>query len=148
MKRRLSSTWRGALVPILPLGLMTLCSIPVSSRYAVNLSGEFFRTVAQLGATLLVAYALESGTMIKTLRKRGKSQEELVGFVSALGLGGITGVATSLVLSEHGGHLSTFELVACAYSLSAIGMLGVLVALQPVLIYEWVHAANTEYPDE
>lgn len=127
---------------------MTLCAIPASNRYAVDLSGQFFETVAQLGATLLVAYAFETGTMIKALRKRGPNQEKLVGFVSALGLSGLIGAATSLVLSEHGGQLSTFELVACAFSLSSIGMLGLLVALQPVLIYEWSHAAATEYPDE
>lgn len=127
---------------------MMVCAIPASNRYAVDLSGEFFRTAAQLGATLLVAYALETGTMIKGVRKRGENQQQLVGFVSSLGLGGFVGVGIALMLSEHGGQLSTLELIASAYSLSAIGMLGILVALQPLLIYEWSHAASTEYPDE
>ncbi|HET8814012.1 MAG TPA: hypothetical protein VFM51_03565 [Solirubrobacterales bacterium] len=146
--RKPSPLWRGALVPALPLGVMTLAAIPASSRYAVRLSGDFFATAAQLGATLLVAYALESGAMIKALRRRGRNQEMLVGFISALGLSGMIGVAISLMLSEHGGRLSTLELVASAFSLSAIGLLGALVALQPLLIYEWSHAATTEYPDE
>ena len=140
--------WQGALGPSFPLGVVTLFSIPASNRYAVDLSGEFFGNTAQLGATLLVAYVLETGAMIKALRRRGRNQEKLVGFVSALGVGGLAGVVISLILSEHGGQLNTLELVATAFSLSAIGMLALLVALQPLLIYEWIHGVNTEYHDE
>jgi hypothetical protein len=51
-------------------------------------------------------------------------------------------------LASDGSGTSTLREVAFAWSCGSIFILGVLVAVTPVLSYEWRHQLKTEFDDE
>jgi hypothetical protein len=65
------------------------------------------------------------------------------------GFSGLCGIAVALLLSSHTGprtHPWTEDFGFC-WLAGSLGLLGGMVAFLPYAIYEWAHAAHTEYPD-
>jgi hypothetical protein len=122
---------------------------PAIGSYASNPPESLFGDLAQVGATLLVAYAVEVSWILKISIRRGRNEAHWVGITTGLGVCGVIGVAFALVLSAHGvAALSFAEELIFGWTAASLGMLGFLVALLPFSVYEWSHAARTEYPDE
>jgi hypothetical protein len=146
--RALSPLGRGALMAISLVVLVTFGSMWAVHQSASEPSPGLCSTLAQLGATLLVAFVIETGSLIRGLGRRGRNPETLVGLLSGLGSCGLFGVAVAWSLSQHSGALQPLEEIGFAWSIGSIGLLGGLVAVMPYMMYDWVHAARTEYPDE
>jgi hypothetical protein len=100
---------------------------------------RFFGSVAQIGATLLVAYAVEVSWLAKTSNRRGPSHQEWIGIASSTGVSGLSGIAVSLGIAEHlrAGHENWLDYVGFAWSVTSVLLLGLAVALQPLLTYSW-----------
>jgi hypothetical protein len=145
--RELSPLRKGVIEAIAVIGLCAVVSFPFFWAYAAA-PGETFGDIAQIGATLLVAYAVETSWWLKTSRKRGARRENWVGFVVGIGLGGFLGIASAVALSAHDGSLNWIEAFGLAWSAVSLLLLGLLVATLPLLIYEWTHYLQTDNPDE
>lgn len=104
--------------------------------------------LAQIGATLLVAYTVQTGWVIQTSRHRGADRENWVGITTGLGCCALVGILIALCLSPHEERLSLLEGFGFAWAVISVGLLGLWTAIQPWAIYDLNHSFNTEYPDE
>jgi hypothetical protein len=111
-------------------------------------SGRFFDNVAQIGATLLVADAVQTGWFLQNSRKRGADRENWIGVMAGLSGCALIGITIALLLSDHQGSYAWFEQIGFGWVVVSLFLLGASIALQPLTTYEWVHSLSTEYPDE
>lgn len=104
--------------------------------------------LAQIGATLLVAYAVQTGWVVKNSRKRGADRENWVGVASGVGCCALIGVFVALCLSPHQEPLDFLEGFGFAWAVISIGFLGLWTALQTWATYDLAHSFSTEYPED
>lgn len=113
-------------------------------------SAELLRYLAAIGATLLIAHAVEASAAVRASRGRGAAEETWVGyFVGAAG-GGLLGIALALGLAERAevGHWTWLDELAFAISIGSILMLGLLIAGLPYLAYEWTRQSHLNDEDD
>jgi hypothetical protein len=147
--RRLTQVQRGFLGAIALVLSMSLAFVLATNRYLSHREPRLLESLAQIGATLLVAYAVEVVWLLKTSRTRGDKQETFVGAAAGLGTCGVIGIAFALALSEHRGpSWATVEKLEFAWSAASLVLLGGLVGLLPVLMYDLSHSLRNEYSDE
>jgi len=103
---------------------------------------------AQIGATLLVAYAVQMSWVLQNSRKRGSDRENWVGVTAGIGICAVTGIGVAVALSSHHEPLNWFESFGFAWVVASSAILGFWIAIQPWAMYEWTHWFSTEYPDE
>jgi hypothetical protein len=121
--------------------IVGLCADPYFSDEALS-------AIAQVGATLLIAYAVETCWFIKESKERGRDRENWVGFVAGVGVCSALGLASAVVLLGNGHMASLLEAYAAAWTLFSLGFLALVVALLPYVLYEWVHRIHTEYSND
>lgn len=128
-------------------GSIAIALIIVGLDVRGELSDDALAAIAQVGATLLVAYAVEMSWLIKTSKVRGGNRENWVGFVVGIGLCSALGIVFAIAFI---GQASTsfIEAFAATRMIFSLGFLGLLVAFLPYVLYEWVHAIHTDYSDE
>lgn len=114
----------------------------------LNVPPETLDAGAQIGATLLIAYAVETSWWLKSSRIRSSNRENWVGYSSGIGVCAFLGVIIALWLSTGSGNLDEIGKLGLAWVLLTLTLLGGLVATLPLLIYEWTHHLQAEYPDE
>lgn len=121
----------------------------LDGRVTATLAPRILSDMAQIGATLLVAFAVESSWLVKQSRRRGSSSENWIGFVAGLGACGAMGIAFAVALLGHKhGPFDHLEHWAASWSVFSVALLAGLVGSLPYALYEWAHALRTEYPDE
>lgn len=125
--------------------LLSLISIAGGALGVVFLTGtapapspEFMRTLATIGATLVLAYVIEA-VWLSTRVEIDDEYEEWLGFITGVGIAGLLGVATALLLSEHraAGHDNALDDLGLAWSATSLVILGVALVLQPLLAYRF-----------
>lgn len=128
-------------------GSVVVALMIVGLEVRSGISDDALGAIAQVGATLLVAYAVEMSWLIKASRTRGKDRENWVGFVTGIGISSAvgTGVAIALIGQKSTGFVEAF---AGTWMIFSLGLLGLLVAFLPYFLYGWVHAIHTDYSDE
>ena len=104
--------------------------------------------LAQIGATLLVAYAVQMSWVLQASRKRGSQRENWVGATSGIGLCALVGIVLALSLAGHHEPFNWLEAFAFGWVVVANVLLGIWIAFQPWAMYRWTHWFNTEYSDE
>jgi hypothetical protein len=145
--RRLSPQQRGLAAAVAVVVVISALVFPAVSRFVHEPSATLCGNLAQIGATLLVAYALEMSWVLKISRRRSRGRENWVGVVSGFGLCALAGIGVALGLEDHAGF-GTFAQLAFSWSAASIGFLGALIAVIPVLVHEWTHTLTVEYSDE
>jgi hypothetical protein len=136
--RDLSPLWRGfadGTADDLVLWVM----VALATAFVPMPSDQLFRDIAQIGATLLVAFAVEVSWLLKVSDEDSRRREEWVGLVTSSGVSGLLGIAMALVLAGRleAGYSGWVEHLVFAWVVASIGMLGAAVALQPLLTYSW-----------
>jgi hypothetical protein len=136
-----------AAIGLMTGGAATVAMFLVGVDADFALSDEALSDIAHLGATLLVAYAVEISWFVKESSNRGSRSENWLGFVVGIGVSSALGIAIAVALvgRESSGFLAS---MGATWMLFALGLLALLVATLPYLLYELAHAARTEYPDE
>jgi hypothetical protein len=126
------------------LGLLVACA-PLALLIPVP-SDRLFESAAQIGATLLIAFAVEIGWVVKESDRQEAQREEWVGFVSSLGSAGFSGILVSLALVEHlsAGHENWLDRFGFAWVLASLLLLGIFVAIQPATTYAWRRGGNLD----
>ncbi|MGN6257732.1 MAG: hypothetical protein ACTHN3_08295 [Solirubrobacterales bacterium] len=134
------------------MGFMTAGAFSIAGAIVLeghlSLSSEALSDIAQIGATLLVAYAIEMSWFVKESRTRGGRREKWVGFVAGIGFCSALGILSAIALVTPEDPSSFFAAVGIVWTIFSIGFLGFLVALLPYLLYDLVHTLHVEYPDE
>jgi hypothetical protein len=145
--RRLSPMGRGFAEAVAVVSLAA-----AMAGYGINVLFSDPATVAeplaQIGATLLVAFTVQTGWVLQSSRSRGAERENWVGISSGLGCCALVAIIIALCLSPHGETLSLLEGFGFAWAVMSVFFLGLWLALQPWAMYDLVHHFNTEYPDE
>ena len=97
-------------------------------------SPELLRTIALIGASLLLGYIVEAVWMVSRVA-RNDEYEEWLGFIVGAGLAGFLGVVFALLLSEHraAGHVNIIDRIGVAWSAVSLLILGGVLVLQPLL---------------
>lgn len=100
---------------------------------------RLFSSSAEIGATLLIAFAVEVTWLIKASDRSGGRREEWIGLVSSSGIAGLIGILVSLALVEHlnAGHANWLDRLGFAWVFASLVLLGAAVAVQPVMTYAW-----------
>lgn len=146
--RGLSPLRRGFVETFAVLGFSTFLLFPLVAWIDPEIPAETFDAAAQIGATLLIAYAVETSWWLKMSRVRSGKRENWVGYASGIGSCGFIGVCFALILSINPLNLSWIETFGATWAFFTLALLGGLVATLPLLIYEWTHHLQAEYPDE
>jgi hypothetical protein len=128
--------------------VVSLASSLLLHRAFAEPTSHLCEALAQIGATLLVAYAVETSWVLQSSRRRGSDRENWVGVMAGLGGFALLGIGFALALSSYRDPFSLLQELGFAWAIVSIGMLGIWVAIQPWAMYEWTHSLNTEYPDE
>jgi hypothetical protein len=97
------------------------------------------RDLAQIGATLFVAYAVEVSWLEKVSPVQTAARERWIGIVLGVGACGLLGIIVSLGLAERAavGHWAWLDEIAFAGVSASLGLLAMVVALCPLLVHEW-----------
>lgn len=99
-------------------------------------SAELLRSVALIGATLVLAYVVEAVWLAQRVdQSEDYEYEEWLGFVSGAGIAGFLGVVFALLLAEHrvAGHSNFIDELGVAWVAVSLLILGFILVLQPVL---------------
>lgn len=107
------------------------------------------RSIAGAGIAILLGYVIEAVWMVNRAERK-EWHENWLGFVCGLGLGGLLGVTAALAVAAHreGGHGSVVDHVGLWWSVSSIGLLGILVTLHPLVVDRWTRNAKDRSHDE
>ena len=110
----------------------------------LRLSDEALSDIAQIGATLLVAYAIEMSWVVKESPTRGSRREGWVGFVTGIGLCSAAGIALALAFIGKTGSTGLLGALGGVWMLFSLGFLGLLVAMLPYLLYELARTIHVD----
>lgn len=112
-------------------------------------SSDLLRTVAIVGASLLLAYVVEA-VWLAQRAELDDEYEEWLGFVAGAGIAGFLGVVFALLLAEHrfAGHANFVDEIGVAWVAASLLILGGVLILQPLLAQRFgsVVARRSESP--
>jgi hypothetical protein len=99
---------------------------------------DLLQSLAQIGATLLIAYAVEISWAVKSSSARGADQQWM-GFVMGIGAAGLGGIALALALSERlaAGHWIWVDEFLFGWATGSLAVLGCLIVSLPDLTDSW-----------
>jgi hypothetical protein len=141
------SSWspmrRGSLLGVAVTVGLGLSLWPIGAAVAEKPSAELLRYMAGIGATLLIAYAIEMSAVVRTEYVRSSMRENWIGFIVGIGVGGLMAVAVALGLAERAevNHRLWVDQALFAFATGGLLMLGLIVTLLPALHYEWLRPA-------
>ncbi len=97
-------------------------------------SAETLRSIAGIGVAFVLGYVLEAVWLVNRAEYRER-HEEWLGFVCGVGVAGLLGIVAALAAAAHleAGHRNLLDDLGLWWAVSSLGMLGLLVALQPFL---------------
>jgi len=129
------------------VGAAAVALLIIGADAHFRLEDDALSTIAQIGATLLVAYAVETSWFVKESKVRGRNRESWIGFVVGVGLSSVIGIMIAIAMIGQPSP-SALATLGATWLLFSLVYLAILVALMPYLLYEWAHSVHTEDPNE
>jgi hypothetical protein len=90
---------------------------------------------------VLIAYSIAVAAAERSLVDRSGLDHHLewLGFVTGIGVCGLIGIGLSFGIAEHrqAGHENLVDQLGLWWAVASVGLLGLVVALQPMTSYEW-----------
>lgn len=98
-------------------------------------SPETLRSMAGVGVALLLGYVLEMVWLVNRAERKDQQDENWLGVATGIGFCGLLGIAVALATSAHleAGHGNLLDDLGLWWSVSSMGILGILVTLQPFI---------------
>ncbi len=112
-------------------------------------SAGLLENLAQVGATLLIAYVVEISWLVKAARSTSaEERENRLGAFVGVGASGLIGIGLALALVERAsiGQWSGLNDLEFGWVVGSLSTLGIVVVLQPILVHEWMDAASDKDP--
>jgi hypothetical protein len=129
------------------VGTIAALTVILTAAFALGLdsglypSAELFRQLAQAGIGLLIAYSIAIAAAERFLGNRDGLDRHLewLGFVTGIGVCGLIGIGLSFGIAEHreAGHENLVDQLGLWWTVASVGLLGLVVALQPMTSYQW-----------
>jgi hypothetical protein len=134
------------------VGIAAVCVLSLAFwrplvQLAERPSAQLLRTMAEIGATLLIVYAVEFSSALRSSRLREKAQEVWVGAIVGGAAAGMVGIVVALSLAERAevGHWNSIDALAFSFAFSSLVFLAVFVVVFPQFAFEW--ARGSDRPD-
>jgi len=104
-------------------------------------SAESMYAVAGVGITIVLGYVIEVVWMVGRLQRVGAEREDWIGGMVGLGACGLGGVVVALLVAAHreAGHSNRLDSFGLWYVVVSLGLLGIMVSLQPLIVERWTH---------
>lgn len=121
------------------MGVISLASIVIATTLGSDLRphADLLRVASGIGASIFLAYVIEITWMATQVLPPGAG-ERILGGLTGFGLAGFIGVIVLLILSENGpGEFSMLGEYFLWWSLLALTLLGLAVAMQPYMVHQW-----------
>jgi hypothetical protein len=133
----LNSLWSGLAEALGAVAALMLISAFAAQPLAYP-SPELMRSIAEIGVALLLGYIVEAVWMVNRAERKD-FHENWLGFVSGIGLAGLTGIAMALLVAAHreAGHGNLLDDLGLWWVVASMGLLGILVTLQPLVVDRW-----------
>lgn len=118
-------------------------ALGISAAFAamdLQLSPQLCGRLAEIGAALLIAYAIVTAGIVSAAKKRPwREREARVGRFVGLGTSGLAGIMLALVLSEHDPRAPWQWLDQLAFAGTCVSLFafGLVVVFQPRVVHEW-----------
>jgi MFS family permease len=113
----------------------------VATMGAPHASSGLFRGLGQAGVGLLIAFSVTIASAERGLAEKGRpaDHENWLGGVIGVAVCGLFGIGLAFALAEHtaAGHANALDWLGLWWIVSSVSFLGLLVALQPWMGYEW-----------
>lgn len=124
---------KGALLALVSVGAFTLAGYFVLSSIPAA-SPEMLRTLALIGASFVLAYAVEAAWLVTNVELT-EDHEEWLGFLTGVGVAGLLAIAFALLLAEHRalGHRNAIDDLGLGWIVGSLAILGGILVLQPLL---------------
>lgn len=104
---------------------------------------DLLRSLAEVGATFLIAYVIEVSWIVKTssTARALDERESRLGTFIGIGAAALFGIALALGLAERARvhHWNFFDEIGFAWVAVSLVALGAVVVLQPLLTHEWLN---------
>jgi hypothetical protein len=127
-----------AAVTILVIALLAWL---VEMLISLSPTAPLLDSVAQIGATLLIAYVVEISWLVKASRSRDiEERESRLGAFTGAGAAGLIGIVLSMILSGRAeAHRWIWLDEFCfGWVIASLLMLGITVVMRPMLTHEWM----------
>lgn len=136
--KRLPPLWRGVVVVGLLQLLLALSFSFYLRHHVANPQSGFLDDLGSVGATLFVAFVVETAATALWLTKYTPEAEAISGEAVGFGFCAFLGIALSLALRNHGANhnLTWLEALALGWAIVSLFMLGLIVAAFPLIHYE------------
>ncbi len=108
-------------------------------------SPDLLRSIAMIGATLLLAYIVEAVWLVQQ-GQRDEEFEEWLGFTVGAAIAGFIGVIAALLLSEHRavGHANFIDEIGVAWVAVSLLILGGSLIAHPLLAHRLSETAHSD----
>jgi hypothetical protein len=144
-RRRAVENWLGPFFSGLiegigsPLAVTLMFWGVAESRSVAVPAADVFRDLAQIGAALLIAFAVATTGASKTIGKDLRDHLNWLGVTCGLGLCGFLAVAGSVALTAHrkAGHSGWLDILGLCWAATCLGLIGILVAFLPYAAFRW-----------
>lgn len=102
-------------------------------------SPDLMRSIAEIGATLLVAWTVEAAWMATNNAREGDEREDWLGSIAGFGICGLLALVVALAVAEHraAGHGNLLDDIGLWWSVVALVALGAVVVMHPVIVERW-----------
>jgi hypothetical protein len=100
-----------------------------------------------LASFMASCFGVETTWVIRETNQRSGTYQAWLGLITGLALCGLSGIVISAWIAG-GSGTSTIRELGFAWSCGSIFMLGAMVAVTPLLTYEWRRQLMTEFDDE
>lgn len=140
---------QGVINAVGALVLFGLLLAGAAALASVRPSAGTLESSAQIGATLLVAYALEVSWMVQTVASRKEPRRERefrVAANTAVGASAGIGVLLALVLAERvqAHDWGWLDYLGLGWAVASLVILGTVVVMQPWLTHEWMDTEDVK----
>jgi hypothetical protein len=136
----------GSSASILFIGI---CLFPALSVVAPEPSPDLLRSIAAIGATVWIGWAIQAAIALGAPHSRGPTQEAFVGTIVGTSACGLLGIIIALSLAERADVRHWLWLDQLAFSLAASSLIfvGICIALLAYFIYEWSRQDRIDPPE-
>lgn len=139
--RRLPPYRRGLIDALLGMIFISSMCWFFCAQLNVRANADVLRTLAEIGATLLVAYGIVASNVVSAAQAEvQEKRKERVGAFIGIGCAGLIGIISALVLSQRAwvANPSWLEEFGFGWTVGSLAMFFVMVAFQADVVDSWL----------
>lgn len=119
--------------------LAALLWLAAAAMSIADPSGQLLRDLAELGGALFIAFSIAFAGAATLEKSSADWQLDWVGTACGFGISGLIAIGAALGIAAYreAGHSGALDIIGLCWIVSAIGLMGFLVAILPFAAYSW-----------